>query len=317
MNTLRIHTLLKTYLKGKQKMKAVVKHSGNLYDDVRIDIEGAHRNFVRHDKAVFKKRSLYLTGLLMKLGLQKRLIDSGFIRDWFDEFNDYWVNRLGCRPLNLHDFFWLHSHYRTKFQKVEVGDDADVQEFMEAWQRYENIYLTFAAVYKNALSPLSSYFKYIKNAKQILEYGCGVAPITYSSLKYGNFKDAKFTIADIRQFTYHFAKWRLSPYHNVSFIDIYPNVLPDFPNKFDVVFLLAVLEHLTNPLEVVKHIYQNMEKGAYLILNYIKSEGSGLDTTQSIKERQEVLGFIEENFELIEGKIDKYDTMSSTVVRKK
>lgn len=300
-------------------MKAVVKHSGNLYDDVRIDIEEAHRNFVRHDKAVFKKRSLYLTGLLMKLGLQKRLIDSGFIRDWFDEFNDYWINRLGCRPLNLHDFFWLHSHYRTKFQKVEVGDNADAQEFVEAWQRCENIYLIFASAYKHALSPLSffPYRKYIRTAEHILEYGCGVAPITFSSLKYGNFLKKKFTIADIKQFTYHFAKWRLAHLANVTFIDIESDAVPKFSNKFDVAFLMAVLEHLTNPLEVVKHIYQNMEKGAYLILNYIKSEGSGLDTTQSIKKRQEVLGFIEENFKLIEGKIDKYNSMGATVVRKR
>ncbi len=38
---------------------------------------------------------------------------------------------------------------------------------------------------------------------------------------------------------------------------------------------------------------------------------------QSIRERLRVLGFIEENFELIEGKIDKYNSMGTTVVRKK
>ncbi len=252
-----------------------MKHTGNLYDDVHLDIEEAHTNFVRHNKAVFKERSLYLTGLLVKSGLWKRLIDSGFIRDWFDEFRDYWINCLGCRPLNLHDFFWLYSHYRTKFRSVEVSEDADAQEFMEAWQRYENIYSIFASVYKNALSPLSfyPYREYIKNAKYVLEYGCGVAPVTYSALKWGNFKNAKFTIADIRQFTYHFAKWRLSPYNSVSFIDIYPDALPDFPNKIDMVFLITVLEHLTNPLEVVKHIYQNMQNRAYLVFDYIRSKG--------------------------------------------
>jgi len=255
-----------------------MKHTGNLYDDVRIDIEEAHRNFVRQDKRVFEKQSLYLTAILVKSGLWKRLVDSGFIRDWFDEFREYWINCLGCRPLNLHDFFWLCSHYRTKFQDVEVSEDADVQEFMNAWQRYENIYLTFASVYKYALYPLSffPYRKYIKTAKYVLEYGGGVAPITYSALKYGNFKNINFTIADIRQFTYHFAKWRLSTYSNVSFMDIVPDTLPKFADKYNVVFIMTVLEHLPNPLQVVKHIYQNMEDKGYLIFDYIKSDGGGV-----------------------------------------
>jgi SAM-dependent methyltransferase len=293
-----------------------IRHSGNLYDDVRIDIEEAHRSFKRDNKKAFKKRYYYATGLLVKLGLWKRFIDSGYIRDWFEEFNNYWVNCLGCRPLKLHDFFWLYSYYRTKFQSIEVPDDVDAQEFMRAWQLPENIYLIFSAVYHNALSPLHAYAKYTKNTKEILEYGCGIAPITYYFLKYRNFKDAKFTIADIRQFTYHFAKWRLSPNDNVSFIDIYPDVLPDFPNKFDLVFLLTVLEHLPNPLDVIKHIYQNMVSGAYLIFDYIKSEGGGLDSGQSVKEREQVLEFIEGNFELIKGKIDKHNSMGTTVVRK-
>jgi len=299
--------------------RITVKHAGNLYDDVLIDIEEAHRSFVKHNKRVFKRRPLYLTALLVKLGLWQRLIDSGFIRDWFDEFSDYWINWLGCRPLKLHDFFWLHSHYRTKFQQVEVADNADAQQFTEAWQRCENIYSIFGSAYKYALSPLSffPYRKYIRTAEQILEYGCGVAPITFSALKYGNFKNTKFTIADIKQFTYHFAKYRLAHLENVTFIDIEPSVLPKFPSKFGAVFLMEVLEHLPNPLETIKHIYQNTEDDGYLIFDYIRSKGGGLDTVQSIRARQRVLGFIEEKFELIEGKIDKHNSMGSTIVRKK
>jgi len=294
-------------------------HAANKYDNVHIDIEEAHNDFVRHNKRIFKRRNLYVIALLIKLGLWKRLVDSGFIRDWFDEFNDYWINCLGCRPLKLHDFFYLYSHYRTKFQSVEVTEDADAQAFMKAYQRDENVYLTFQSVYKYALSPLSyfRYRKYIKKDEHVLEYGCGIAPITYSALKYSNSHRCNFVIADIRQFTYHFAKWRLAHLPNVSFNDIDPGVLPKFSNKFNVVFLMAVLEHLLNPLRVVQHIYENMYGRAYLIFDYIRSEGGVLDTVQSIRQRQAVLEFIEENFELIEGKIDKNNSMGTTIVRKK
>jgi len=112
-----------------------MRHSGNLYDDVRIDIEEAHRSFTKPNKPVFQKRSLYLTGLLIKLGLWKGLVESGFVRGWFDEFYYYWINNLGCRPLNLHDFFWLYSHYRTKFADVEVTEHANAHCLMRPLSR--------------------------------------------------------------------------------------------------------------------------------------------------------------------------------------
>ena len=296
-----------------------MRHLGNLYDDVRIDIEEAHRNFVKPNEPVFQKRSLYLTGLLIRLGLWKRLVESGSIRDWFDEFHYYWVNNLGCRPLKLHDFFWLYSHYRAKFQTIGVTEHTDAQHFIETWQLHDIIYSIFHSAYKYALHPLSffPYRKYIRHAKYVLEYGCGVAPITYSALKYGNLKKCMFTVADLRQFTFHYAKYRLSNCKNVSFIDIQPDVLPKFSTRFDLVFAMAVLEHLLNPLQVVQHIHRNMSNRAYLIFDYIKSEGGGLDTTESIKERARVLEFIEDNFKLITGKIDKHDSMGTTIVMKK
>ena len=146
-----------------------MRHSGNLYDDVRIDIEEAHRRFTRRDKPLLQKRPLYLTGFLIKLGVWKRLVESGFIRDWFDEFHYYWVNNLGCRPLKLHDFFWLYSHYRTKFQTVEIAEHANANEFTDVWQLPENIYPLFQHVYNYALFPLSffPYERYLKHAGHV------------------------------------------------------------------------------------------------------------------------------------------------------
>ncbi|MBA7489470.1 hypothetical protein ES702_00004 [subsurface metagenome] len=60
-----------------------------------------------------------------------------------------------------------------------------------------------------------------------------------------------------------------------------------------------------------------MKNEAYLIFDYIKSGGGGLDTVQSVRERERVLEFIDENSELIEGKIDRYNSMGTTIVRKR
>jgi len=48
------------------------------------------------------------------------LIDSGIIRRWFLDFRQYWIDYLMGRPLRLHDFFWLHSHYRSMYQDIGV-----------------------------------------------------------------------------------------------------------------------------------------------------------------------------------------------------
>ena len=45
--------------------------------------------------------------------------------------------------------------------------------------------------------------------------------------------------------------------------------------------------------------------------------GGGLDSVQSVREREQVLVFIENNFGCIEGEIDKYNSMGTTIVRKK
>jgi len=288
----------------------------NLYDNVCFNIGEAHQDLVRKDSQPLQKRSKVVTAVLLKTGLWQRLIESGFIQDWFDEFNRYWTTCLSCRPLNLHDFFYLYSHYRIKFQSVEVADSANAQQSLEAWQQPENIYLCFATAYHNALNPLNRYTKYINHAHHVLEYGCGAAPITYSAIKYSNLINTKFTIADIPQFTYHFAKWRLGSYQNVEFCDILPDVIPNFPIKFDAVFLLTVLEHLNNPLEVITNITNHIENGGYLIFDYIKSVGHGLDTIQSQRERSAVLEFISKHFKVVEGKLDKDKSMGCTIVRK-
>ena len=130
-------------------------------------------------------------------------------------------------------------------------------------------------------------------------------------------KKCMFTVADLRQFIFHYAKYRLSNCENVSFIDIEASALPKFPIRFDVVFIMQVLEHLQNPLNVIQHIHCNMQDKAHLIFNYIKSEGHGLDTIQSVRERAQVLEFIDNNFKLVSGRIDKQNSMDTTIVMKK
>ncbi len=259
-------------------------HFGN----ISVDIKKLHEQFNTQDQKTPKAKTLKLLPRFLylasiKLGLFKKLVDSGFVRGWFKEFNQYWMQQLDGRPLNLHDFFFLYSWYRTKFQSVEVNENANENEFIASWQKPENIYLTFHSAYKIATAPFSFYpfKKYLPSNGAILEYGCGMAPVV-TSLVYSGQTNYSLTIADIPQFTFHYAKWKLKHF-DVKSIDIDPFALPELKDNYDTIFLQAVLEHLPNPLDVVKNLTAHLKKGGYLIFDYSLGDGHGLDTMESVK----------------------------------
>jgi len=66
---------------------------------------------------------LYWTGLLIKTGLYKRLVHANLKLDWFYEFQDYWVNELGNRPIQPHDFYFLHGVYRQRIQNYPSEEE--------------------------------------------------------------------------------------------------------------------------------------------------------------------------------------------------
>ncbi|MBM2832891.1 MAG: Methyltransferase type 12 [Candidatus Brocadiaceae bacterium] len=288
----------------------------NLYDNLQIDIQKIHSAAIQNSYFI-TKGNVYLTGILMKTNLWKKLIDSGFVRNWFNEFHTYWKEVLGGRPLYFHDFFYLYSDYRKKFQNIGLDDTSE--NFLETWQSPENIYLLFSAVYKYTLCPMPFYpfRKYIISANKILEYGCGIAPITYSAVKYGRFSMGKFTIADIQSYTYHFAKWRLYNMKNVRMVNINPHELPKFEQGYDLIFLMTVLEHLPNPLEVLNNLYESLTIGGHLIFDFILGEGKGLDTKQAILGRVKIINFINEKFVIESGKIEVDKSISTTIAKKR
>ncbi len=297
---------------------------GNFYDDVRPDIEALHRSPMSLGEPTIRHSSLKLTKWAVKRGLMEKLFDIGFIRDLFEEFNTYWVQILHYRRLRLHDFFWLYAHYRTKVAHETIRQDtlASTQGYMKAWQTPERMASLFRYVYNCALAPLRylPYREYILSAEHILEYGCGIAPITYGAIKYEKARRLRhhhFTIADIRGILFHYAKWRLSGLPNVRFVDLEPYDMKEFDNKFDLVFMTTVLEHLPNPLRVIEHIHGQMSTGGILIFDYIKAEGKGLDHPNSVQEREAVLNFIKGMYETLVGTIDLDSSLPATTVRKR
>lgn len=294
----------------------------NNFDNIEIDFESIKKKIQDFDSKkktsiipnIFKK---YFVGFLIYTGIYKKLVNSSFIYKWFIEFEFFWRNFIGGRPLYFHDFHFLLGIYRQKFQLAKVEDNPSSDSFLKAWQNNQNLYLLFGAVRKYALEPFSFYRieKYIKNGDNFLEYGCGIAPITYSLINFSS-KKINYFYADIMQINTLYANYRLKD--KADFIELHPTQYNlKLKKKLNVITLITVLEHLTDPIECLNFLHSNLTEGGYLIFDYIKSEGTGLDTVEALNERKGVLQFIKKNYELISGELSLDKSMGLTVVKKK
>ncbi len=293
----------------------------NKYDNLMVNIDEMfdtkYASNARKFPGFFKRLlNRYATGMLIKFGLYSRLIDSGFIRSWFEEFKPYWLHVLEGRPIYLHDFYYLLGNYRQKFQYLETPDNATAKEFLDSWQK-DTLYLLFGAVRLYAYNPFFGYRheKWISNGDNILEYGCGIAPITKFLLNYSVKRNLSITIADIRQINSHYARYRLGD--AVKFIEIEPYKNPLIDNQYNVVFMITVMEHLPDPLKTVENITNSLSKNGIFIFDYILGDGDGHDTMEAISQRVDVLNYIESRYDVMQGSIIRDESMGITVCRLK
>jgi 2-polyprenyl-3-methyl-5-hydroxy-6-metoxy-1,4-benzoquinol methylase len=294
----------------------------NKYDQMEVDINELFGHdckvpAVEYPGYLRRISRRYITSFLMKNRHYARLVDASIIRSWFNEFELYWRNVLKGRPLYMHDFFYLLGVYRQRFQEVETPANSSEREFLDSWRKPETLYMLFGAVRRYAYDPMQLFYceEYVQNGDSICEYGCGVAPITFSLMNYSKKRNLSFAIADIRQINSHFAKVRLG--ENAEFIDLQPfeNNLPT--ERFNVVTLKEVMEHLPNPLDTVRSITESLKPNGILVFDYILGDGDGQDTIEAIEQRPDVLRFISHHFNVIEGQLLIDSSMDRTVCRLK
>jgi len=308
----------------------------NKFDNVLLDINEEFKKqnelLAASDKKEKKKnlflgflspvKGIFLAGLY-KIGILQKFFYSNICLGWFFNFKNFWVDYLGNRNIDVVDFHFLRNTYRAKFQEVSLdhADEKNSEIFLASWQAQGNIFYLFQSIWnysKKAYLDCWLFIKYIKKDSHILEYGCSVAPITQGLIKYFSYKNLKFTIADIPQISFLYARWRLIANSRVDSIVISPAKKDNLPEgkKYNTIICLTVFEHLNNPLEVANSFFNHLECGGLLVFDYIKGEAAGLDSQQSMREREQVLFFIQKNFQIIKGKIDFEKSIGLTIAQK-
>lgn len=245
---------------------------------------------------------------------------------WLDEFRSYWSSVLRGRPLfAVHDFFFLKNLYRVKFQNSQIPYTDDPHVHLQAWQRPELLYMLFHQISKeamfNQLEILSLLRKHAKkNLNSFLEFGCGTAPITTSFFEFFRpAEDVRIYISDIQTLPFHYAAFRFRKCANVSPVLLAPEdrFALSLDEKMDAICCITVFEHLNEPLETGRILHDSLNRGGLLFFDYAKTEAAGLDTHQGARERDNVLEFLDKNFDTLYGHITKDEGMNLTVARKR
>ena len=206
---------------------------------------------------------------------------------WFEEFQRYWVSELGNRPLHPHDFYHLYGVYRQRLQSIEPDLSSDASQ-LESWRDHRIVYYLFSHAYRQALSPLrvQRYARFIPRHGRIAEYGCGTAPIVTALARHYRHLDLALVAADIPHLLFHFMRWRFRDVPYVTPVAINPDDDAALPGPYDVIFCLETFEHLPRPLAALTHFHTVLRPGGVLVLDYIRSEATYLDTPAALRDRE-------------------------------
>jgi len=213
--------------------------------------------------------------------------------------------------------------YRIRFQDNQIPETSNALVHLEVWQKPELLYQLLHLVYKETIVDYALLIKqmlqYNRPIRAFLEFGCGTAPVTASFIEFfGIRRDIKAYFCDIQTIAFHYAAYRFWKIKTaVPFLLTPEN---DFKlslhSPVDAIFCVTVFEHLNKPLETVREFFNLLSPGGLLLFDYIKTEGVGMDTHQGARERNDVLDFVENHFEIVHGELSKEKDTGLIIARK-
>lgn len=268
---------------------------------------------------------LYTLGALVRLGIQRRLIYANLRLGWFYEFQRYWVEELGNRPLHPPDFYFLAGVYRQRlqtihFEHIENISLASDEKHLEAWRDPRIVHHLFAHTFRLALSPLRAhpFIRWVPRHGRVVEYGSGAAPILTALARHYRHLDLQLVGADIPHLLFHYARWKFRDDRFVTMVPVAPDDDGPLTGSFDTIFCLETFEHLPRPIAVAQHFHSVLKPGGHLVFDYIRSDATGLDTAAALRDRIPTLEFIRERFDIVQGRVTTDgDHVEPAVARKR
>lgn len=309
----------------------------NAFDRMRVDVAAVYERYPPEEKAPdaslepAKGAFDHLYGahalpLSQRVRVAKLLRRTGVEAAWFTTFATYWQSVLDGRPLwGIEDFHFLRGWYRVGHQENRIPDTDDPRVHLEAWQRPELIYQLFQQVYYETRHPNIALLELFRRARRergirsLLEFGCASAPATTWIDTFLGLHGAEVFLADLQTLPLHYAGFKFRAHRNVHPLVLVPEngFALDLGTKVDAIACLTVFEHLNEPLATAESFYEHLSPGGLLIFDYVRTQGHGLDTMHGVRQRDAVLDFVENRFEIVSGSIQRERDTGLTLAAKR
>jgi len=209
----------------------------------------------------------------------------GLNRGWFRELSAYY------RGLTTQEFWIRYTLLRMEAAKLwdrkPRDGEADYRSFFA-----ETDYFVLRQMYYHR----NSCFHWIGDALRggegdFCEYGCGVAPVT--AWLRPRLPCWRFTIVDVPAPALEFARWRFRATPTVEALE--PGFGRDLPLRrhYDAITCLEVLEHVINPLDVVRHLVEHLKPGGRIFLNFSHDPGRE-NLVESAAQREATVAYLDQ-----------------------
>jgi SAM-dependent methyltransferase len=211
----------------------------------------------------------------------------GLNRGWLQQLSAYY------RGMTIEEFWVRYTLGRmdaaTLWERKPRSTEADYRSFYA-----ETDYFVLRQMYyhrNDCYHGIARLLRRAGRAGDFCEYGCGVAPIT--AWLQPRFPGWRYTLVDVASPMLEFARWRFRVAPNVETKEPGLGAALPLVRAYDVITCLDVLEHVINPLTVVRHLSERLKPGGTLLVNFVDDEG-GENLAESARERAETIDYLNE-----------------------
>jgi len=218
---------------------------------------------------------------------RRQLLDrAGLNRGWFRELSEY------HRGMTRLEFWIRYTIGRVEAAKLWARKPRSTEADYRAFYAETDYFLLRQMYYhrNGCFHWIAAPMRRRGRAGDVCEYGCGVAPVT--AWLRPRFPGWRYTLVDLPSPMLDFARWRFRGVAGVEALE--PGFGSDLPlvRSYDAITCLEVLEHVINPLEVVRHLAAHLKPGGSLFVNFVDEPGGDENLAESAAQRAATIEFL-------------------------
>lgn len=227
------------------------------------------------------RRQLELAAFLDKWESRIRRVGEriGWPQAWLQEFIAY---RNEPR-MSLEEFWCRYTLLRLattpRFAAVKTKEDAEAFYTECDYMLWRNLVHRRHSAWRRVLRTMP------KATGRLVEYGCGIAPISAYVSRYRRAWD--YVLVDLPSAHRDYAAWRVA---SQGYVDV-RDEMPRYANA-DVITLIDVLEHLPDPLKTTKRCVEALRRGGYLHVNFVGNPQMNDLDLASPEQRDDTLAYL-------------------------